>query len=646
MGCRIQAGLSRDCKHCGINAYKRQLAKFGLGDDEYPGIQGLHSSWVTDYLLGMQRLHQDTVPAVIEKFLAAGIRSVFNLTQPGEHPYCGHELLESSGFSYNPDDLMAKGITHFNYNWEDMTAPSMSMLLDIVQVALHEIKKGSKLALHCHAGYGRTGTVIACILIAKEGMDSLAAIKLVRAKRPGSIQKVSQERIIHAFEVTWREARCDFPAYTAASGAGSMLTPRGATVGGDRGAMLPALAGVSPSRGAKLALSKPVAGGTPPPHSHSFGPGTPESAPSTPARSGSWSGTKSPFSPPLAGGGGGTFLMSPSEGSELPSITTTTTTSGSSSPCSPSKSIAQSVRDARLFHTIDEISAYPENNLRFLAKSVVLCTQGLEGVIATKGKEGALAVASALSSGGSSGSAEESAVSTLVLEAKEGANRGAWDALEKAVHGAATVQAESEPCTRVLSLLLLDWLLSRADALLSGPTLGMLGLAMNAMESDNSGADGSAFVRDLLAAIGPTTMESATATTEASNAAKLTLQKPQIYLLDAIVCLLRAVAGALGVVVGPGMLEHEHGRAFLAAALRLALASTGHVDMMVNVDDTEPGLNSLAESRLFPSSSSDQQQEQGAANAGSSLAVAATAFLLRLMREGFAVSKPYQVKKE
>ena len=39
----------------------------------------------------------------------AGIESVFNLQQPGEHKNCGPGLEESSGFTYQPEHLMSQG---------------------------------------------------------------------------------------------------------------------------------------------------------------------------------------------------------------------------------------------------------------------------------------------------------------------------------------------------------------------------------------------------------------------------------------------------------------------------------------------------------------------------------------------------------
>lgn len=40
-----------------------------------------------------------------------------------------------------------------------------------------------QIAVHCHAGYGRTGIAIAAILISLRGMTGLEVINLIRQKR-------------------------------------------------------------------------------------------------------------------------------------------------------------------------------------------------------------------------------------------------------------------------------------------------------------------------------------------------------------------------------------------------------------------------------------------------------------------------------
>ena len=49
-----------------------------------------------------------------------------------------------------------------------------------------------QIAVHCHAGYGRTGLVIASILVMTKNMTAQQAVALVREKRPTSVQTSAQ----------------------------------------------------------------------------------------------------------------------------------------------------------------------------------------------------------------------------------------------------------------------------------------------------------------------------------------------------------------------------------------------------------------------------------------------------------------------
>lgn len=120
----------------------------------------------------------------------------------GEHPYCGpNKKLEECGYSYDPNLFIAEDIKMKLAGWKDMSIPhSVNFILDIVKEMLVTIKEeGGKVLVHCHAGYGRTGIVIACYLIYETSFTTEEIIKIIREKRPGSIQKKEQYQFCEKF---------------------------------------------------------------------------------------------------------------------------------------------------------------------------------------------------------------------------------------------------------------------------------------------------------------------------------------------------------------------------------------------------------------------------------------------------------------
>ena len=90
--------------------------------------QGLFSHWVEkDKILAMSRLDEKYSKLYLDGFRLKNIKSVVNLQESGEHEFCG-KILES-GFTYNPETLMAERINYFNFPTEDFGVWSPERLL-------------------------------------------------------------------------------------------------------------------------------------------------------------------------------------------------------------------------------------------------------------------------------------------------------------------------------------------------------------------------------------------------------------------------------------------------------------------------------------------------------------------------------------
>ncbi|XP_029995126.1 protein tyrosine phosphatase domain-containing protein 1 [Sphaeramia orbicularis] len=168
--------------------------------DQDQAIKGLYSSWVTDNLLATSRPSTEIIEKynIIDQFRRNGIKTVINLQTPGEHASCGNPLEPESGFSYRPEVFMENNIYFYNFGWSDYGVATLTTVLDMVKVMAFALQEG-KIAVHCHAGLGRTGVLLACFIAYATRMTANQAILYVRAKRPNSIQTRGQLRCVRQF---------------------------------------------------------------------------------------------------------------------------------------------------------------------------------------------------------------------------------------------------------------------------------------------------------------------------------------------------------------------------------------------------------------------------------------------------------------
>jgi len=118
----------------------------------------------------------------IEFLKENGIKWIYNLTETGLD-----EEFDDKGFN----------IVHFSI--PDMGIPMPKNAFEICKEIKSNIESGEKVLVHCKGGLGRTGTIIACVLV-EMGYSPEDAIIEVRKNIRLAIQNSLQENFISNYQ--------------------------------------------------------------------------------------------------------------------------------------------------------------------------------------------------------------------------------------------------------------------------------------------------------------------------------------------------------------------------------------------------------------------------------------------------------------
>ena len=97
-------------------------------------------------------------------------------------------------------ETWTKEINYLHVPTPDLTAPDMDKIDSAVEFIHQQIQNKQPVMVHCAAGMGRAGTILACYYVKYKKFSAKDAIKKIRDERPGSIQSEVQELAIGYYE--------------------------------------------------------------------------------------------------------------------------------------------------------------------------------------------------------------------------------------------------------------------------------------------------------------------------------------------------------------------------------------------------------------------------------------------------------------
>jgi len=185
---KVRANLEPTFREQLMNSPLKCLQEYDLTEDEKRQIILPNFDWLLENKLAAMPYPESEDAFTL--LYRIGIRAVLNLSEAPYH----YEAPNTIG-------MLTRHIPVIDY-----TAPTLQQVKQAVAMISSCLDKNMPVAVHCLAGLGRTGTILACYLVAM-GMPANNAIIIIREWRPGSIEIPQQEAVVYEYERFVNETR-------------------------------------------------------------------------------------------------------------------------------------------------------------------------------------------------------------------------------------------------------------------------------------------------------------------------------------------------------------------------------------------------------------------------------------------------------
>ncbi|MDW8083870.1 MAG: dual specificity protein phosphatase family protein [Candidatus Caldarchaeum sp.] len=149
---------------------------------------------IQGFLMGRPPNYQEIFERVVASGLPSTKRHVRYLRDRGITA-----IISLTEFPLPKKLLDGTTIKYFHFPLEDHKPADPNTIREIVKTIQTLVKSGDKVLVHCLAGLGRTGMVLAAYLMMEEKIDWRASLERVRTLRPGSVE-AGQEKTLEELE--------------------------------------------------------------------------------------------------------------------------------------------------------------------------------------------------------------------------------------------------------------------------------------------------------------------------------------------------------------------------------------------------------------------------------------------------------------